>query len=47
MKNNGTFQTTIIGAHKEKIENLMNQLVRYMDKLGYDVEIKFNKRVEK
>lgn len=44
MKNSGLYQTTTIGAQKEKIESLMNQLVRIMDKLGYDVEFKFNKR---
>lgn len=42
--NQGLYQTTTIGAQKEKIEKLMNELVRFMDKLGYDVEIKFNNR---
>lgn len=42
--NTGRYQTTTIGAQKEKIEDMMNQLVRFMDKLGYDVEFKFNKR---
>lgn len=42
--NQGLYQTTTVGAQKEKIETLMNQLVRLMDKLGYDVQIKFTKR---
>ena len=43
-QNQGLYHTTTIGAQKEKIEKLMNDLVRFMDKLDYDVEIKFNKR---
>lgn len=42
--NQGLYHTTTVGAQKEKIEKLMNELVRFMDKLGYDVDIKFNKR---
>lgn len=42
--NQGLYQTTTVGAQKEKIESLMNQLVRVMDKLGYDVQITFKKR---